>query len=409
MKHCPVCKKELSDSARFCPFCMTSLIEKSFFAPTKPFLSGKRARRLTLLFLPLSGVFFCALFLFLLINPSSPNESPFTYQEETKVEELLTQEIDSEETKELDAKDPITENLPPISSEKDNPPFSSSSEMVTDTTKTPTVSTTPSSTSKTPTVSTTPSSTSKTPTVSTTPPVSSSGAKEEETPIATGGTIPNTSITWKLEGNTLTISGEGKIPGQTNQGGQQPWYPLWDSIEKVVIGEGIVTVGKWAFGDLFNGKELSLPSSLRVIEDGAFSEIQCRNLIIPEGVTSIGDAAFSFNFQLEEILLPGSLEVIPYWAFGECPKLRKVVLCEGIRTLEKEAFCWAPIEELYLPRSLTTVSEGVFWHALQSLKPSNVKTKVYYAGSRTEYQKISIDDDNNLLAENATFYYNVTY
>ena len=71
---------------------------------------------------------------------------------------------------------------------------------------------------------------------------------------ATSGTFGN-NLKWALDGNgTLTISGTGAMP-DWNGGRETPWsdYGSNDSkIKKVIIGNGITTIGNSAFENFRN-------------------------------------------------------------------------------------------------------------------------------------------------------------
>ena len=110
-----------------------------------------------------------------------------------------------------------------------------------------------------------------------------------------------TNLTWTLNGDTLTISGQGTMTNWTNNL-KVPWYSLKEDIVKIVIADGVTTIGDRAFG---------FCSSLV-------------SITIPDGVTSIGDAAFSRCGSIKGIIIPGSVTSIGEYAFYDCNNLRVV-------------------------------------------------------------------------------------
>ena len=69
-------------------------------------------------------------------------------------------------------------------------------------------------------------------------------------------------------------------------------------LEKIVIPEGIETIGQGAFAECENLTSVTLPSTIRSIGDWAFQG--CTNLtevIIPESVTSIRFGGFDGSFR----------------------------------------------------------------------------------------------------------------
>ena len=65
-----------------------------------------------------------------------------------------------------------------------------------------------------------------------------------DTPVASG--ICGNDLTWTLDSEgTLTVSGTGEMYDYDWQG--QPWYTYNNSIKRLVLEEGITTVGQYAF------------------------------------------------------------------------------------------------------------------------------------------------------------------
>lgn len=109
---------------------------------------------------------------------------------------------------------------------------------------------------------------------------------------------------------TLTISGSGNYPGPIeykNEVGNLSNYPMYkykQKLKKIIIEEGITSIGKGAFSDklLYDIKtqsflnssiqELQLPSSLKTIEMSAFEGSRINHILFPEGIQQIGYRAF---------------------------------------------------------------------------------------------------------------------
>ena len=98
------------------------------------------------------------------------------------------------------------------------------------------------------------------------------------------------SITWTLDdlGN-LTLSGSGEM---WNYG--YVTSPFKDyGIKTVTIGDGITSIGDYAFYSCRGLTELTLPNSVTSIGGGAFEDCSgLTELTLPSSVTSIGDSAF---------------------------------------------------------------------------------------------------------------------
>ncbi len=112
-------------------------------------------------------------------------------------------------------------------------------------------------------------------------------------------------LTWTYSGNgTLTISGSGEMYNTeynaskyTNYG----WKKSTCDIHKLVIENGVTSIGAWAFEVAYRGMT------------GIAGHVD-----IPEGVTRIGVGAFCRNSGITSISLPSTLKKIDASAFYEC-------------------------------------------------------------------------------------------
>jgi hypothetical protein len=73
-----------------------------------------------------------------------------------------------------------------------------------------------------------------------------------------------------------------------------PWYRYRASITSVVIGEGVTSIGGYAFYGCHLTGTLTIPSSVTSIGESAFSGCPLTSLIIGSGVATIGEMAFSY-------------------------------------------------------------------------------------------------------------------
>lgn len=92
-------------------------------------------------------------------------------------------------------------------------------------------------------------------------------AEEGETAAVATQSVVTSGEFWKVEGNTLTITGEMVYSGDA------PWLSLKDSIYTVVIGEGVTAIPEKAFADLSSCYKVRIPASVTSIGDNAFLNI----------------------------------------------------------------------------------------------------------------------------------------
>lgn len=118
--------------------------------------------------------------------------------------------------------------------------------------------------------------------------------------------ILGTDIKWTIsrDNKTITISGKGEMPDFDNSssGKRCPWEDKKSKIDKVIIEEGVTTIGKNAFSKCIR-----------------LSEVQ-----IPKTVKTIGTAAFMDCNTLRQIDIPNSVKNVMPFAFHKCPQLGKV-------------------------------------------------------------------------------------
>lgn len=120
----------------------------------------------------------------------------------------------------------------------------------------------------------------------------------------------------------------------------EPWEVAWDrgwnvdkevvpneTLEEVVVPEGIKTIGFGAFSDCTSLRSVSLPQSLEWIDERAF-----------EGCTS-----------LERIELPVCVKWVSYRAFKDCSSLSEVVFPEALDSIASSAFRGTSLTQVSLP------------------------------------------------------------
>ena len=112
-------------------------------------------------------------------------------------------------------------------------------------------------------------------------------------------------VTWELTGEssnyTLTISGTGAMTGYDWNG--QPWYSNKDNITSVVIGNGVTSIGKYAFHECSNLASVTIGNSLQTIGEWAFKNCSMASITLPATMTSIGPDAFYGCSNLSTVII----------------------------------------------------------------------------------------------------------
>ncbi len=181
-------------------------------------------------------------------------------------------------------------------------------------------------------------------------------------------------LTWSFDGGTgtLTVSGDGAIPDYeifldagldipVNHT-TAPWGTLYSDVKKVVVAEGITSVGKAAFSNLYGATEISIPDSVTYIGDRAFNEctsLEC--ITVPDGVAALNDGLFTGCVKLTEVVVPDGLTAIGNGVFDGCSLLTPLVLPEGVISIGDKAFmgCEA-LTGITVPASTVEIGDSAF-------------------------------------------------
>lgn len=227
-------------------------------------------------------------------------------------------------------------------------------------------------------------------------------------------------------------------------------------ITSISLPNGIKNISNGAFRGCSSLNSINLPEGIEFIGNYAFTNTALTEVIIPSSVTMIGNAfedcnlqkisitftgsypgsvakfgsifgdansndrvpsslkevtitgsydiqayAFENAINIETIILDGAIRTINQYAFYECSGLKNVVLNNNLVEIKGCAFeSCVSLEEITISKSVQTIGNAAFYQC-------NSLEKVYYMGSKTEWNAISIGtyNDNNAKLNNANRYY----
>lgn len=137
--------------------------------------------------------------------------------------------------------------------------------------------------------------------------------------------IPLSEINYNVsENRVLIVSGKGKIVKE------QLISSLWDKgytkddINRVIITDGITSIGKSAF-DGFQINSVEIANSVKIIDVGAFSGCDLlQEVKMSDGVEEIRQDAFSSCSSLRTFILPNSLKHFDESALSDCGLLIEI-------------------------------------------------------------------------------------
>ena len=167
---------------------------------------------------------------------------------------------------------------------------------------------------------------------------------EEANDIASGSC--GTDVIWTLtDDGTLTISGSGAMQAykmgewQPSTNVETPWYGSRENITRVVIEDGVTSVGDYAFCGCVNVTEIILPDYMSEIGMAAFRECsKLSHIRIPEGVKFIERSTFLRCSNLQEVILPDSVKTLENYAFEDCISLQEFIIPNSVEIMEPSVF-----------------------------------------------------------------------
>ena len=209
------------------------------------------------------------------------------------------------------------------------------------------------------------------------------------------------------------------------------WEKKKSQVKTVTIGEGVTSIGDYAFNLHSRITSVSIPQTVTIIGENAF--YGCSNLeqiTLPDNITRIGDDAFRWC-KIKEIVLPYSLEEIGSRAFTNCNSLTEITINSKLKRIGADAFMECPklkfvyiddltswckidfaskgsnpakfiygfyiknqlVTDLAIPKGITTIKDYAFYgcHCFKSITiPEGVKTIGNYSFDTSGYLTITI-------------------
>ena len=145
-------------------------------------------------------------------------------------------------------------------------------------------------------------------------------------------------VNWKYNSErNLILYGNGEMWDYGIH--SSPWDKYRSDIFKVIIENGVTSIGDSAFYQCVGIQSITIPDGLKSI--GKFAFGYCSNLTsitIPDGVTSIGGSAFANCSSIKNIEIPDSVTSIGYYAFSHCSKLTKITIPDSVTSIADNAF-----------------------------------------------------------------------
>ena len=162
--------------------------------------------------------------------------------------------------------------------------------------------------------------------------------------------------TWKLENGTLTISGTGEMTDNI------PWNDSRSSITKVVVEQGITSIGDYAFSYCRSLTSVTIPSSVTSIGSGTFYNCSSLSSVtIPNSVTSMGDYVFEDCSSLSSVTIGNGVTSIGNYVFENCSGLTSMTIPNSVTSIGENAFYGCnSLSNVTIPNSVTSIGAAAF-------------------------------------------------
>ena len=164
------------------------------------------------------------------------------------------------------------------------------------------------------------------------------GTLTHHTPVA------EDSLSWSFDSSsgTLTVSGSGPMKDYSSDD-PSPAQEYGDAVTKIVVEDGITTVGAYAFCNLY----------------------WCESAQLPDSVEYIGDWAFANDYELNDVPFTANLKEIADHAFADIMGHKPLVIPEGIEIIGKSAFLSNVFyDTISIPASAYYIEETAFANSL---------------------------------------------
>ena len=161
-----------------------------------------------------------------------------------------------------------------------------------------------------------------------------------------------------------------------------------NAITKIEFGDGVTSIGSYAFNSCHSLTTLIIPDS--VVNIGSYAFQFCYSLItliMPDSVTSIGSYAFNDCYSLTTLIIPDSVTSIGSCAFEYCYSLVNITIPNGVTSIGSGVFqfCYS-LTNIIIPNGVTSIGSDVFqncygmseYHLKSTTPPTLSNANIFY-------------------------------
>ncbi len=216
---------------------------------------------------------------------------------------------------------------------------------------------------------------------------------------AFAGCSPEADLKDPTEGLTASTGLEFTLVKKvTNDAGEVHYAADETGTEYGLSGIGTCSATNLVVPSEYNGKPV-----VCVVGSAFFGNSQFESVVLPNSIKEIGALAFGRNSNLKSFNMGNGVEWIGDCAFGTCPVLETFVLSNVCNEIGWGCFHDSvKLTTLNIPVSVTKIGHDIFENVPEF-------AVINYAGSKSDWEKISIDSNEVMLGEEVTINYNAKF
>ena len=156
------------------------------------------------------------------------------------------------------------------------------------------------------------------------------------------------------------------------------------SVKRVELSEGVEVIGDSAFADAYYLEEINFPSTLKTIGSYAFCATDLTQVILPDSVTEVHGHAFTSCLHVTEIRLSANLTEIKAYMFEGVRNVKNIELPRGIERIGEWAFMQCSrLETVTLYHGVLQIDDNIFEYC------EDIK-EIRFIGTQAEWESIDM-------------------
>ncbi len=172
---------------------------------------------------------------------------------------------------------------------------------------------------------------------------------------------------WSYDNNSGVLSITGSGPMYDYNEDDQPWASLRGCIAGISLGDGMTSIGNYAFSWCQEVYNVIVPDGVTRIGEYAFSRCEeLRSINFPGSMTNIGKGAFEYCSHLgmvDPIILPNGITCIEDSVFAKCYSLQSIIIPDGVTSIGNSSFMdCTGLESVSIPDSVTHINGWAFYY-----------------------------------------------